>query len=204
MTWRASKKAEAGELVLLSQDEARFSMIPTLRTTLGLKGHRPIVGNLDCHDLVYVFGALNLVTGRLTTHLVEKVRAHAQPKQRSLQVGFARHMRDIARAYPATQYPRVVLVIDNAPWHRGALVTQALRAFPHLECYRLPRYSPQLQLIERFWEVLRRRATHNRLFRALTQLKRALRNSLCYYQTLQHRVLSLIQSPRKRTHLSAA
>jgi protein-disulfide isomerase len=31
-----------------------------------------------------------------------------------------------------------------------------------------------------------------------------LRNSLCYYQTLKHRVLSLIQSPRKRTHLSAA
>jgi hypothetical protein len=30
---------EVGELVLLSPDEARFSMIPTLRTTLGLKGH---------------------------------------------------------------------------------------------------------------------------------------------------------------------
>jgi hypothetical protein len=64
MTWRSSKKAEAGELVLLSQDEARVSMLPTLRTTLGLKGHRPLVGNLDCHDLVYVCGALNLVTGR--------------------------------------------------------------------------------------------------------------------------------------------
>jgi hypothetical protein len=64
MTCRPSKKAEGGELVLLSQDEARFSMIPTLRTTLGLKGHRPIVGNLDCHDLVYVFGALTRGTGR--------------------------------------------------------------------------------------------------------------------------------------------
>jgi transposase len=209
MSWRSSKKAEAGELVLLSQDEARFSMIPTLRTTLGLKGHRPIVGNLDCHDLVYVFGALTLVTGRLTTHRVERVRARAQSKQRwsgqrCLPAGFARHIRDIARAYPAPPYPRVVLVIDNAPWHRGALVTQALSACPHLECYRLPSYSPQLQLIERFWKVLRRRATHNRLFRAIAQLQRALRNSLCYYQTLKQRVLSLIQSRRKRTHPSAA
>jgi transposase len=180
---------------LLSQDEARFSMIPTLRTTLGLKGHRPIVGNLDCHDLVYVFGALNLVTGRLTTRLVERLRAYAKPKecrlgQHSLQEGFARHLRDLARAYPAVQYPRVVLVIDNAPWHRGVLITQALKACPHLECYRLPSYSPQLQLIERFWKVLRRRPTHNRLFRALAQLKHALRNSLCYYHTLKHRVLS--------------
>jgi hypothetical protein len=37
----------AGDLALLSQDEARFSMVPSLRTTLGLKGQRPIVGNLE-------------------------------------------------------------------------------------------------------------------------------------------------------------
>jgi transposase len=98
----------------------------------------------------------------------------------------------------------VVLVIDNAPWHQGARISQALKECSHLELYRLPRYSPQLQIIERYWRVLRRRATHNRLFLTLAQLKHALRNSLCYYQTLKHRVLSLIQSPKKRTQLSAA
>jgi hypothetical protein len=103
-------------------------MIPLLRTTLGLKGHRPVVGHQDCHDLVSLFGALTLVTGQLTTRLVEKRRAsanatHRWSGQRSLQAGFARHLRDIARAYPAARYPRVVLVIDNAPWHRGALIT---------------------------------------------------------------------------------
>ena len=55
-------------------------MIPLLRTTLGLKGHRPVVGNLDCHDLVYLFGALNLVTGQLTTRLVARPRLPAKPK----------------------------------------------------------------------------------------------------------------------------
>lgn len=184
-------------------------MIPTLRTTLGLKGHRPIVGHLDCQDLVYVFGALNLITGQLTTRLVERPRASGKLQkptsgQRCLQARFARHLRDSARAYPATQYPRVVLVIDHAPWHRGALITEVLKEWPHLERYRLPSYSPHLQLIERFWKVWRRRATPNRLFRALGQLKQTLRHSLCYYQTLRHRVLSLIQSPKKWTKLSAA
>jgi hypothetical protein len=193
---------------LLSQDEARFSMIPLLRTTLGLKGHRPVVGNLDGHDLVDIFGALNLVTGRLTTRLVERPGVPAQLKkpksrQRRLQEGFARHLRDLARAYPAAEYPRVVLVIDNAPWHRGALITQTRNEWPYLELYRLPSSSPQRQIIERFWRVLRRRATHNRLFLPLAQLKRALRNSLCYDQTLKHRVLSVMQSPKKRTQLSA-
>jgi hypothetical protein len=184
-------------------------MIPLLRTTLGLKGHRPVVGNLDCHDLVYIFGALNLMTGRLTTRLVERPRVpaklkQARSRQRRLQAGFARHLRDIARAYPAAESPRVVLVIDNAPWHRGALITKTCKEFPHLEFYRLPSYSPQLQVIERFWRVLRRRATHNRLCLTLARLKQALRNNLCYYQTLKHRVLSVIQAPKKRTQLSAA
>jgi transposase len=184
-------------------------MIPTWRTTLGLKGHRPVVGNLDGHDVVYGFGALNLVTGQLTTRLVERPRAAAKPQktqsgQRSLPEGFARHLRDSARAYPAAQHRRVVLVMDNAPWHRGALITEGLKEWPQIERYRLPSDSPQLQLIERFWKVWRRRATHHRLFRALGQLKQTLRNSLCDDQTLRHRVLSLRPSPNKRTKLSAA
>jgi len=96
-----------------------------------------------------------------------------------------------------------MLIIDNAPWHKGALVTTVLNEVPPVELYRLPSYSPQLQVIERFWKVLRRRATHNRLFPLMAQLKQALRNSLCYYQTLKHRVLSLIQSPKQRTILFA-
>jgi hypothetical protein len=42
-----------GACVLLSQDEARFPLVPTLRTTLGRKGYRPLVGTWDNKDLVY-------------------------------------------------------------------------------------------------------------------------------------------------------
>ena len=42
----------AGELVLLSQDEARFPMVPTLAASLGVKGHRPLVGTRDNKDLL--------------------------------------------------------------------------------------------------------------------------------------------------------
>jgi hypothetical protein len=180
-------------------------MIPTLRTTLGIKGHRPLVGNLDCHQYLYVFGALNVVSGRLTTRLVERPRRTKKgtPSQRRhLQQAFVRHLRDIAHAYPAAQYPLVVLVIDRAPWHKGAVIEAVLTDLPHLALYPLPRYSPQLQVIERLWKVLRRRATHNRLFATMAALKQALRTSLCYYQTLKARVLTLIQSSRKRTKSS--
>jgi hypothetical protein len=66
-----------------------------------------------------------------------------------LQQAFARHLRDIARAYPAAQYPCVVLVIDHAPWHKGVVVDAVRAELSHLALYPLPRYSPQLQVIER-------------------------------------------------------
>jgi hypothetical protein len=203
------KKADVGDLILRSQDEARCSMIPTRRTTLGLKGHRPLVGHLDGHALVSIFGALTLVTGHLTTRLVERGRAHTPGKktisgQRRWQEGFARRWRDVARASPAAQYPTVGLGIENTPGHKGAGSTEVLAQVPPLKLSRWPSYRPQLQVSERFWRVWRRCAPHHRLLTALGALKQALRNSLCDDQTLSHRVLSGIQAPKKRTQLSVA
>ncbi|WP_390637559.1 transposase [Limnoglobus roseus] len=66
----------------------------------------------------------------------------------------------------------MVLVIDNAPWHRGQAIDAALADHPHLAFYRLPSYSPSLNPVEQFWKKLRRRATHNRLFDTPADLKR--------------------------------
>jgi DDE superfamily endonuclease len=187
--------------VLLSQDEARFPLVPTLHATLGVTGYRPTVGTWDNKDQVYCVAALNLVTGQLTTRLLEQpARSKAktgQSKQQRLQGAFAAHLRDIARMYPASTYPEVVITIDNAPWHRGAVVEEVLAAHPHLRLYRLPSYSPQLNVIERFWRVRRRRATHNRLFASMVRLRATLRNNISYFQTMRQKVLSLIDSPRK-------
>jgi transposase len=189
-------QAEAGELVLLSQDEARFPMVPTLTATLGVKGHRPTVGTRDCKDLLYVFAVINVLTAAVHANLVESParakQATGKSKTRRMQEAFAAHLRHVAGVYPADRHKRVVLIIDNAPWHRGGPIDEALAACPHLEFYRLPSYSPHLNVIERFWRKLRRRATHNRLFEGLGDLKRSLRASLCYFQTVRGRVRSLV------------
>jgi DDE superfamily endonuclease len=187
--------------VLLSQDEARFPLVPTLHATLGVKGYRPMVGTWDNKEQVYCLAALNLVTGQLTTRVLEQP-ARSQTttghsKQPRLQGAFAAHLQDSARLYPATTSPEVVITIDNAPWHGGARVEAVLAAHPHLRVYRLPSYSPQLNVMERFWRVLRRRATHNRLFTSMAAWRSTLRNNSSYFQPMRHKVLSLIESPRK-------
>jgi hypothetical protein len=175
-------------------------MVPTVTATLGVKGHRPVVGTWDCKHLLYVFAVVNLVTAAVHANTLESPKdakkKTGKTKTRRLQEAFAAHLRHVARVYPAARYRRVVLVIDNAPWHRGKPIDEALREHPHLGFYRLPSYSPQLNPVERFWRVLRRRATHNRLFDTLADLKISIRNSLCYFQTVRDRVRRLLDRER--------
>jgi transposase len=181
-------------------------MVPTLVGTLGVKGHRPVVGTRDCKDLLYVFAVVNVVSAALHANTVESpqaaTRKTGRSKTRRLQEGFASHLRHVGRLYPPARHGRVVLIIDNAPWHAGEPIRRALTDNPHLELYRLPGYSPCLNVIERFWKKLRRRATHNRLFDTLADLKRSIRASLCYFQTLRHQVAALVAGcypPPKQT-----
>jgi len=160
------------------------------------------VGTRDCKDLLSVFAVVNLFSAAIHGNTLESPKNAKKKtglsKTRRMQEVFADHLRHVGRMYPREKHPRVVLIIDNAPWHRGKPIDEALRDNPHLEFKRLPSYSPQLNPVERFWEKLRRRATHNRLFDTLADLKNSLRAGLCYFQTVRHKVKSIIHGRPKR------
>ena len=176
-------------------------MVPTLAAALGVKGHRPAVGTRDCKDLLYVFCVVNLVSAALHSNTLESPKDAKQQtgksKTRRLQEAFADHLRHVAKVYPRHRYKEVVILIDNAPWHRGKPVDEALAENPHLRFKRLPSYSPQLNPIERLWKKLRRRATHNRLFDSLADLKQSIRASLRYFQAVRDKVKSMLEPRRK-------
>ena len=167
-------------------------MVPTFCRALGVKGHRPVVGSWDCKDLLYVPAVVDVVTGVLHTNTLESPARAKQKagksKTRRMQEAFAAQLRPIGRVYPRQEHQRVALIIDDAPWHRGELIDEALAEHPHPEFKRLPSYSPQLNVIERLWKILRRRATHNRWFGSPAELKRSLRASLSYYQVVRSRI----------------
>ena len=138
-------------------------------------------------------------------HLDREFRSAADRRYRDRLQIVLMALRHVGRMYPKEGHPRVVLVIDNAPWHRGEPIDEALRDNPHLEFKRLPAYRPQLNPVERFWKKLRRRATHNRLFDTLADLKQSVRASLSYFRTVRQRVRSLIEGrPRKTTNRTAS
>jgi transposase len=184
-------------------------MVPTLAAPPGVKGHRPVVGTWDCKHLLYVFAVVNLVTAAVHANTLESPKGAkqktGQSKTRRMQEAFAAHRRHIARMGPAVRHKRVVVLIDHAPWHRGKPINEALRESLRPEFQRLPGYSPRLNPIERFWKLLRRRATHNRLFDTLADLRRSIRSSLCYDQTMRDRVRALLdRRSKKRTASSGS
>jgi hypothetical protein len=171
-------------------------MIPTLSATLGVKGRRPVVGTWDGKHLPYVFAVVDPTTAAVHANLPDSPKdAETKTglgKTRRMRAGFAAHLRHVGRMYPAAESERVVVVIDDAPWRAGESVRAAPAENPHPESKRLPSYSPQLDPIERFWRVLRRRATHNRPFDTLADLRKSLRSSRSYFRTVRDRVRSLL------------
>lgn len=128
------KGAAAGGLVLLSQNKARFPVVPTLTATLGVKVHRPVVGPWDSKHLLHVFAVVNVSSTAVYANQVDSPKdakaKHGKGRTRRMQDPFAAQLRHVARQYPAAEHRQVVLVIDNAPWQRGRVIEDALRDHP--------------------------------------------------------------------------
>ena len=55
----------------------------------------------------------------------------------------------------------IVLILDNARYFKAAAVTKWLKDHPKLSLVFLPSYSPNLNLIERFWRFVKERLVKN-------------------------------------------
>lgn len=65
----------------------------------------------------------------------------------------------------------LVLVLDNVSYHRSADVMALLALLePRVQVLWLPKYSPDMNPIERFWLHLKNQVYANRLFASLTHL----------------------------------
>ena len=70
-------------------------------------------------------------------------------------------------------YPdqKVILVLDNASFHKSRMAQAVLSLFEErLQLIWLPKYSPFLNMIERFWQYLKDLANVNHLHSSLQAL----------------------------------
>lgn len=122
----------------------------------------PILQHAPTRKSVACFGAVSLGTGQFV--------------RMTCPIFNAATFRTFLRRLLRQQTPgrRMIVVLDNARYHRAILLAPFLRRnAQHLRLLFLPPYSPQLAPIERVWKLTRRLATHNRYFATLPEVLQA-------------------------------
>ncbi len=109
------------------------------------------------------------------------------PKKNSRQ--FAEFLRQLLETYSER---RLVLVLDNASYHG----TKAIRALlddhaDHVFVIWLPKYSPELNLIEGLWGYLKRSALNNYFYGTVESLEDAIHEAFTELQQHPETALSL-------------
>ena len=100
----------------------------------------------------HIFGGYNWLGDKITWHM-------AETKNSTQFIYFLEQL--LVKEYPTG---RVVLVMDNASYHKSASALAALSLFEHrIMAIWLPPYCSDLNPIERFWRHLKDRACANKL-----------------------------------------
>jgi len=153
-------------LNLLFADEITIQLTPTLSRTWGLRGQQmEVTAWPGEHRKTHVFGAMDPIRSRVYRHLAGTINS----------VHFVRFLRLLLKRYPRKE---LIVVLDNARWHKGRAVREFLTSHKRLKLFFLPKYSPDMNPIEPFWKLLRMDVTHNHFFGDLTHLKRAIEKGI--------------------------
>ena len=148
---RASVEVWAG-------DEHRVGLKPILRRVWTPKGVRPTAAVRPRYEWVWVYGFVHPETGRTEWLLMPYVDAGS----------YGAALREFARAVGAGPGKRVVLVVDQAGWHKA----KDLETPDGLHLVFLPAYCPELQPAERVWPLCDE-GLANKLFATIEDPERA-------------------------------
>ena len=131
------------------QDEARIGQQGTLTAVWARQGSRPTAVKQTEYEWLYLFAAVNPVTGQSAALISPTVNTDYMNA----------HLQILAHeAGPGVQ---IVLVLDGAGWH----VAKALKIPGNITLLPLPPYSPELNPVERVWAYLRQHYLSNRVYR---------------------------------------
>jgi len=147
--WEDRRESFCGELLAVLEDpacevffgdEAGFEGDPRPRQKWVKRGSRPTQGYYGRHVRQNVVGAVNPSSGQLVSLIVPHCDTEV----------FQVFLDTMAAEVPAREGKRVLLVLDNASWHKTKRLT-----WHHIVPVFLPPYSPDLNPIERLWQHLK-------------------------------------------------
>lgn len=135
------------------------------------RGQRKHIPGAGPSQYLHVFGAYDWATGYVSHTTTARKNSDA----------FVAFLEHLIAEFP---HQKLILVMDNASYHRSATARAALSVFAdRIHVIWLPKYSPFLNPIERFWLHLKQFVTANHLHRSLDDLQLSLQR---FMDTIQN------------------
>jgi transposase len=143
------------------QDECRIGQQGTLTRCWAPTGSRPTAVKQTEYEWIYLFGAVNPLTGASSALLAPTVNTDYMNH----------HLRFISEQ--AGSDVHVILVLDQAGWH----VAKTLKVPENISLLHLPAYSPELNSIERLWAYFKSHYLSNRAYTDYKELLNSCRDA---------------------------
>jgi transposase len=148
-------QAAAGAIDLVFLDESEALTHPYLARCWARRGSELRIQAPGQSKKRAMLGAFDPVSRRLLVH--------TSPTKRSTD--FVDLLDQLGAAYGTAERTRpLIAVLDNGPIHTSKLTTKALAQRPWLTLEWLPKYTPELNDIERCWRDLKQHQLANRTF----------------------------------------
>lgn len=165
-----ARRARLKKATVFFEDEMTLATQATVGYTWARVGHTPAAQVFGRYKGVKAFGAVS----------AQGVFRYRVQLDYFSQLSF----RTFLTAFRATTDGYLLVIIDGAPYHKGAAVTDFV-ADPRneMELFHLPAYSPDLNPQEHVWKVFRKQHTHNRSFSSTDETLQAARSG---FRSLQH------------------
>lgn len=144
-------------MVIMAQDEGRFGRITDIRKCWAPKGIRPKVGQQIARAFVYVYAAVCMALGKMTSLILP----YANTDMMNL---FLEEVSNDFKDY------FVIMLVDGAGWHRS----NDLKIPENIRLVQQPSHSPELNPVEHLWEELRENYLPNKVFGSLDAVEQAL------------------------------
>jgi putative transposase len=163
--------------LLMFLDEASVKQHPMLKAKWMLRGSKEYVKTFGNHAKTNIFGAI--------TALGDVFHMKSAKQNSGVFIKFLEHLMAL------NPKKRLVLVIDNAPWHKSKKVQKFLdKVQDRIQVLLLPAYSPDLNPIEHLWKFMRC-VVANVFFLKIKDLNNALTDFFKSLYSRTEKILSL-------------
>lgn len=179
--------AKGSRVKVWVQDEARYGLHSIQRRCWGLSGKRVVKPVQQKFDWSYVFGALEITQGDgVFCYLPGVSLDHTQA-----------HLEQIAEHDPEAEH---VVIWDGAGFHHK---NGDLRVPRNIHLIQLPAYSPELNPIERLWDIMKDKIC-NRIFETLDSVEEKISEALKPYWEDSSYALNLVGDGWMHTQANAS